>query len=115
MKFAPDNKPDRFRMFIDTNKFITNMNLKKYFMGIQKHNLTMENVVVEKETLFEAINNTSKCIHSGLKSKLCKLKSDFIPNVSNNECIDTFRRQITNGAGLSSWIGKTTMPNYLDY
>lgn len=33
LKFAPDNKANKFQMFIDANKFIRNINFKKYFIG----------------------------------------------------------------------------------
>lgn len=36
-------------------------------MGIKKHGLTIENATAEKEIPAEAINNTSKFIHTGLK------------------------------------------------
>lgn len=107
MKFAPDNKPDHFQMFIDANKFIRNINLKKYFMGVQKVNPTVEKKGGENINREELLDITSKFAHTVLKNK-----SEFIPKVCNNECIDTFKRIVTKELkSMKSPVGLDNLTN----
>lgn len=42
MKFDPDNKLNKFQTFIDVNRFIGNINLKKYFTRTKRCNTTVD-------------------------------------------------------------------------
>ena len=75
LKFAPEKNIDKFEIFIDVEKYIRKLNIKKYFAG--------------KSTMNEGIKEDPVYQHSGLKNN-----STFNPKKGMNHQIEAFKTMV---------------------